>query len=49
MLHTYLTTSWHSYIDTLPQDNEARQQLADAIATKNYNLAHFYAGEAGGW
>ena len=35
-------------IDTLPENNEARQQLAVAIATKNYDLAHIYAGEAVG-
>jgi hypothetical protein len=28
--------------------SEARQQLAEAIASKNYDLAHIYAGEAVG-
>ena len=30
------------------QANEARQQLAEAIASKNYELAYIYAGEAVG-
>lgn len=42
------TDRWHSQIDALPQANEARQQLAEAIASKNYDLAYIYAGEAVG-
>ncbi|HYX49055.1 MAG TPA: nitronate monooxygenase, partial [Ktedonobacteraceae bacterium] len=47
-LRNRFTDQWHSHIDALPQDNQARQQLAEAIATKNYDLAHIYAGEAVG-
>jgi nitronate monooxygenase len=39
---------WHSHVDALSQDNEARQQLAEAITTRNYDLAHIYAGQAVG-
>ena len=39
---------WHTHIDELPQANEARQQLAAAIASKNYDLASIYAGQAVG-
>ena len=35
-------------IDVLPNDNKARQQLEEAIATRNYDLAHIYAGQAVG-
>ncbi len=47
-LRNRFTDQWHSHIDTLPQNNEARQQLAEAIVAKNYDLAHIYAGEAVG-
>ncbi len=47
-LRNRFTDQWHSHIDTLPENNSARQQLAEAIATKNYDLAHIYAGEAVG-
>jgi nitronate monooxygenase len=47
-LRNRFTDQWHSHIDALPQDNEARQQLAEAIVTKNYDIAHIYAGEAVG-
>jgi nitronate monooxygenase len=47
-LRNRFTDQWHTHIDTLPENNEARQQLAEAIATKNYDLAHIYAGEAVG-
>jgi nitronate monooxygenase len=47
-LRNRFTDRWHSHIDTLPQNNEARQQLAEAIAAKNYDLAQIYAGEAVG-
>src|SRR5258708_2661999 len=47
-LRNRFTDRWHSRIDDLPQANEARQQLADAIASKNYDLAFIYAGEAVG-
>ncbi len=47
-LRNHFTDAWHSHIDTLPQADEARQQLAEAIADKNYDLAFIYAGEAVG-
>jgi len=47
-LRNRFTDQWHSQIDALPQANEARQQLAEAIASKNYDLAYIYAGEAVG-
>jgi nitronate monooxygenase len=42
------TDQWHSHIDELPQATEERQQLKEAIANKNYDLAYIYAGEAVG-
>lgn len=47
-LRNHFTDQWHSRIDALPQEAEARQQLAEAIASKNYDLAQIYAGEAVG-
>jgi NAD(P)H-dependent flavin oxidoreductase YrpB (nitropropane dioxygenase family) len=47
-LRNRFTDQWHSHIEALPQNNEARQQLAEAIAAKNYDLAYIYAGEAVG-
>lgn len=47
-LHNHFTDEWHSQIDALAQANEARQQLAEAVANKNYDLAYIYAGEAVG-
>ena len=47
-LRNRFTDQWHSQIDALPQANEARQQLAEAIGSKNYDLAYIYAGEAVG-
>lgn len=47
-LRNHFTDQWHNHIDTLPQATEARQQLKEAIATKNYDLAYIYAGEAVG-
>jgi nitronate monooxygenase len=47
-LRNRFTDRWQSHIDALPQANESRQQLAEAIASKNYDLAHIYAGEAVG-
>jgi nitronate monooxygenase len=47
-LRNRFTDRWHAHIDALPQANEARQQLAEAIASKNYDLAYIYAGEAVG-
>ncbi len=47
-LRNRFTDRWHSHIDDLPQASEARQQLAEAIASKNYDLAYIYAGQAVG-
>jgi nitronate monooxygenase len=47
-LRNRFTDQWHSHIDMLPQASEARQQLAEAIAAKDYDLAYIYAGEAVG-
>ena len=47
-LRNRFTDQWHSHIDVLPQASEARQELAEAIASKNYDLAYIYAGEAVG-
>ncbi len=47
-LRNRFTDRWHAHIDELPQANEARQQLAAAIASKNYDLASIYAGQAVG-
>jgi len=47
-LRNRFTDRWHAHIDVLPQANEARQELAEAIASKNYDLAYIYAGEAVG-
>ena len=47
-LRNRFTDQWHTQIDALPQATEARQELAEAIASKNYDLAHIYAGEAVG-
>ncbi len=47
-LRNRFTDQWHTRIDELPQASEARQQLAEAIASKNYDLAYIYAGQAVG-
>lgn len=47
-LSNHFTDQWHSRIDALTQAPEVRQQLAEAIASKNYDLAYIYAGEAVG-
>ena len=47
-LRNPFTDRWHTRIDELPQASEARQQLAEAIASKNYDLAYIYAGQAVG-
>ncbi|HZU66665.1 MAG TPA: nitronate monooxygenase [Ktedonobacteraceae bacterium] len=47
-LRNRFTDQWHNQIDVLPQASEARQQLKEAIASKNYDLAYIYAGEAVG-
>jgi len=47
-LRNRFTDEWDSRTDALPQANEVRQQLAEAVANKNYDLAYIYAGEAVG-
>ncbi len=47
-LRNRFTDEWHSRTDMLVQSSEVRQQLAEAIANKNYDLAYIYAGEAVG-
>lgn len=47
-LRNRFTQQWHDHLDLLPQAQEARQQLTEAIAHKNYDLAFIYAGEAVG-
>ncbi|HET8845280.1 MAG TPA: nitronate monooxygenase [Ktedonobacteraceae bacterium] len=47
-LRNGFTDQWHTHIDELPQASDARRQLVEAIASKNYDLAYIYAGEAVG-
>src|SRR5205823_10683637 len=47
-LRNRFTDQWHTRIDELPQAGEVRQQLAEAIASKNYDFAYIYAGQAVG-
>jgi nitronate monooxygenase len=47
-LRNRFTEQWHTRIDELPGASEARQQLAQAIANKDYDLAYIYAGQAVG-
>lgn len=47
-LRNHFTDQWHHQTDALAQDQAARQQLAEAVASKNYDLAYMYAGEAVG-
>ncbi len=47
-LRNHFTDRWHAHIEDLPQAEEARQQLKEAIAVRNYDLAFIYAGEAVG-
>ena len=47
-LRNRFTDEWHARVDALPQASEARQQLAQAIASKDYDLAYIYAGQAVG-
>ena len=47
-LRNRFTDEWYSRVDELPQAREAHQQLAQAIASKNYDLAYIYAGQAVG-
>lgn len=47
-LRNRFTDRWHSQVDALATNTQARQQLAEAVASKNYDLAYQYAGEAVG-
>ena len=47
-LRNRFTEQWHNHGDALLQASEARQQLVEAVANKNYELAYIYAGEAVG-
>jgi len=47
-LRNRFTDRWHARIDVLQKVGEARQQLASAIASKNYDLVSIYAGQAVG-
>lgn len=47
-LRNRFTDRWHQQAEELTQDETARQQLAEAIKSKNYDLAYIYAGEAVG-
>ncbi len=47
-LRNHFTDQWDSQVEALAQNEEARQQLKEAVASKNYDLAHIYAGEAVG-
>lgn len=47
-LRNRFTDRWHEHIDALPQASEARQELKEAVASKDYDLAYIYAGEAVG-
>ncbi|HEY1348825.1 MAG TPA: nitronate monooxygenase [Ktedonobacteraceae bacterium] len=47
-LRNQFTDRWHTHIEELPRASEARQQLKEAIAARNYELAFIYAGEAVG-
>ena len=47
-LRNHFTDQWHYHTDQLAQNEAARQQLAEAIKSGDYRLAHIYAGEAVG-
>jgi nitronate monooxygenase len=47
-LRNRFTDEWHSRVNELQEASEARQQLAKAIASKHYDLAYIYAGQAVG-
>jgi nitronate monooxygenase len=47
-LHNHFSEQWHQQVDTLAQDEGARQQLTQAIASENYDIAYIYTGEAVG-
>lgn len=45
-LRNHFTDQWDQQVDALAKARDARQQLIEAIANKNYDLAPLYAGEA---
>lgn len=47
-LRNRFTDQWHHQIDALAHNEGARQQLAEANASKSYDIAYMYAGEAVG-
>lgn len=47
-LRNRFTDQWHTRIDELLLADEAHQQLAQAVASKDYDLAYIYAGQAVG-
>lgn len=47
-LRNRFTEQWHEHVAALPEVQEARQQLAQAVANKDYDLAFIYAGEGVG-
>lgn len=47
-LRNSFTDRWHAHGEQLFESEEAGQQLKEAIASKNYDLAFIYAGEAVG-
>ncbi len=47
-LRNRFTDQWDAHTETLTGDGSARQELAEAIKRKDYDLAFIYAGEAVG-
>lgn len=47
-LRNYTTNQWHTNVEALATNAQARQELAQAIKDKDYDWAHIYAGEAVG-
>ncbi len=47
-LRNRFSEQWHQQIEALAHNQEAQQQLTQAIASENYDIAYLYAGEAVG-
>lgn len=47
-LRNSFAAQWDTRIDELAHNEDARQQLKEAIAQENYDIAYIYAGEAVG-
>jgi nitronate monooxygenase len=47
-LRNRFTDQWHAQAEELTRDERARQQLAEAIKSKDYDVAYIYAGQAVG-